>query len=452
MDMTKVWQYIDEHQEEYIALLEKFVNQPSISAQGIGLREMAELVRQTQESLGAKSELIETCKYPIVSGYLDNGAERTVLLYNHYDVQPPEPLEKWNTDPFKATIQDGRFIARGSADNKGSMLSRYCAIDAYQKVYGKLPVNIRFLAEGGEEIGSPGLLDFVRQHPDRIAADGIIWEGGSKDINHGPLQVALGVKGLCYVELRCKGAKNDMHSKYGAIIESPVWRLVWALASMKNEKEEITIEGLNEAVTPASESDMEALRTIRYDEKGTLENAQQDHFVKHLTGLPLLEKFFYQPALNIAGIQAGYTGDGAKTVLPNYAMAKLDFRICPGQTPELIVDLLRKHLDKHGFSDIEIINFNNTIPYRGSVDSLIAKATIQNVERVYNMPPTIYTTIAGSSGMGVFCQETGIPAVCFGVYNDDSQTHAPNEYIFVDDYIKGIKLSTCVLHDFAEVQ
>ncbi len=451
MDMTKVWDYIDAHQEEYIALLEKFVNQPSISAQGIGLREMAELVRQTQESLGAKSQLVETCKYPIVSGYLDNGADRTILLYNHYDVQPPEPLEKWRTDPFKATIIDGKFFARGSADNKGSMLSRYCAIDAYQKVYGRLPVNIRFLTEGGEEIGSPGLMDFIRENPDKIVADGVIWEGGSKNINGGPLQVSLGVKGLCYVELRCHGAKNDMHSKYGAIVESPVWRLVWALSTMKNSNEEITIAGFNEAVTPPTPDDMEALKGMCFDEEGTLRNIGMDHFVKNLSGLELKEKFFYRPALNICGIQAGYTGEGSKTVLPNYAMAKLDFRICPGQTPEIVVDLLRKHLDAHGFSDIEIVTFSNTVPYRGRVDTPIAKAVIQNVERVYGMPPTVYTSIAGSSGMGHFCNATGMPAVCFGVYNDDSQTHSPNEYIFVDDYIKGIKLSACVLHDFAEV-
>lgn len=452
MDMTKVWQYIDDHREEYLALLEKFVAQPSISAQGVGLREMAQLVLEAQQALGAKSQLVETCKYPIVSGYIDNGAERTILLYNHYDVQPPEPLEKWNTDPFKASIIDGKLFARGAADNKGSMLSRYCAIDAYQKVYGKLPVNIRFLTEGSEEIGSPGLLDFVKQNPDKIDADGIIWEGGSKDINGGPLHVALGVKGLCYVELRCKGAKNDMHSANAAIVESPVWRLVWALSTLKNQNEEITIEGFNEAVVPPTESDIEAIRAMPFNEKGMLENIGMDHFVKNLTGLPLLEKFLYKPALNICGIEAGYTGEGAKTVLPNCAMAKLDFRICQGQTPELVIELLRKHLDKHGFADIEIISYSSTVPYRGSVDSLIAKATIQNVERVYGMPPTVYTCMAGSTGMGHFCNETGIPAVCFGVYTDDSQLHAPNEYIFVEDYIKGIKLSACVLHDFAEVQ
>lgn len=452
MDMTKIWDYIDAHRDEYLALLEKFVNQPSVSAQNIGIREMAQLVKQTQEALGAESQLIETCKYPIVSGYLDNGAERTLLLYNHYDVQPPEPLEKWHTDPFKATIVDGKLFARGSADNKGSMLSRYCAIDAYQKVYGKLPVNIRFLTEGGEEIGSPGLMDFIKEHPDRVAADGIIWEGGSKDINDGPLQVALGIKGLCYVELRCHGAKNDMHSMNAAIVESPVWRLVWALSTLKDPQEHITIEGFNEAVVPPTKGDEEALASMHFDEKGMLEAIGMDHFVGGLTGMALKEKFLYQPALNICGIEAGYTGEGAKTVLPNYAMAKLDFRICQGQTPEMVVELLRRHLDRHGFSDIEIVNYSNTVPYRGSVDSLIAKAVIQNVERVYGMPPTVYTCLAGSSGMGYFCNATGIPAVCFGVYNDDSQPHAPNEYIFVEDYFKGIKLSACVLHDFASVQ
>ena len=175
-DAKKVWAYIDEHKEEYIDLLKKFCAQPSVSAQNWGIREMAELVRDTVTKLGGNGILVETEGNPFVYGMIDNGAERTMTLYNHYDVVPPEPYELWKTPPFEPTVIDGRLYARGSSDNKASLLSRYIAVDAYQKVLGKLPINIKFLAEGEEEIGSPHLMEFIRDNPDKIQSDGIVWE------------------------------------------------------------------------------------------------------------------------------------------------------------------------------------------------------------------------------------------------------------------------------------
>lgn len=450
--VKQVWDYIEAHQDEYIALLKKFCSQPSVSAQNWGMREMAEIVRETIDSLGGNGQLCETGGNPIVYGMLDFGRERTLTLYNHYDVVPPEPYELWETPPFEPTVIGDKIVARGVADNKGSLLSRYCAIDAWLKVHGTLPINIKFMAEGEEEIGSVHLGDFVRANMDKVKSDGIIWEGGSKDINHGPLQVALGVKGVTTFELRCRGANSDLHAYNAAIVENPVWRLVKALSSMKNEKDEITIDHFFDTIPQLTAEEIKYVEDFTYDEAGMLESIGRKDFINNLTGLPLKKKLFLEPSINIQGIQAGYTGEGFKTVLPSYAFCKIDIRTVLGQTPEGVLQQVRDHLDRRGFTDIEIVPGHSTIPFRCPPGTWLAKAVIPNVEEVYGMPPVVHPNMAGSNGMGFLCSLTGIPAICFGVFNDDSHCHAPNEYIFLEDFINGIKLSAAVFQDFARVE
>lgn len=447
--MEKVYKYIDEHQEEYIQLLKDFCNQPSVSTENIGMKEMAALVKKTLVSLGTEIEQIETSGYPIVYGEINQEKERTLTFYNHYDVQPVDPIDQWKTDPFESTIIDGKFYARGCADNKGSMLSRICAVHAYQKVYGKLPLNIKFIIEGEEEVGSPHLKEFAKKYPDKLKADALIWEGGSKNID-GPLQVGLGVKGMCYVELHAKGANNDLHSLNAAIVENPAWRLVQALNTLKNEKDEILIEGFYDTIREPNTGDMEYLENMLYEEDVMKKSMGIKSFINNLTGIELKKKFLYEPTCNICGIESGYTGEGSKTVLPSFAKVKMDLRLVYNQKPDEIVALLRKHLDNHGFSDIEIIYESGKNPYWTDGNSLIARTVIQNVERVYKMPPVIYRNIAGTTSISDLCQDTNIPAVLYGVYNDESQIHAPNENIYVKDYIDGIKLTATVINEFAK--
>lgn len=447
--MKKVYSYIESHQDEYIKLLKDFCNQPSVSAENIGMEEMAALVKKTLVSLGAEIEQIETSGYPIIYGEINQGKERVLTFYNHYDVQPVDPLDQWKTDPFESTIIDGRFFARGSGDNKGSMLSRICAIDAYQKVYGKLPLNIKFIIEGEEEVGSPHLKEFSEKYPEKLCTNGIIWEGGSKNIN-GPLQVALGVKGLCYVELRARGANNDLHSSNAAIVENPAWRLVWALSTLKNEKDEILIDGFYDTIKQPTQEDIKYLENMLYEEEVMKKSMGIKSFINNLTGVELKKKLLYEPTCNICGIESGYVGKGAKTIMPSFAKVKIDFRLVYNQKPDDIVSILRKHLDKHGFSDIEIVYMSGENPHRTDSNSLIAKTVIQNVEPIYKMPPVIYRNLAGTTAMSDLCGSTNIPAVLYGVCNDESNIHAPNENIYVKDYLDGIKLTATVIHEFAK--
>lgn len=450
--MDKLYDYIDEHNDEYLDLLKAFCNQPSISTQNVGMDKMMEMVKKELNAVGADIKQLDTSGYPIIYGEIDNGRERTITFYNHYDVQPVEPVSEWDSDPFDATVRDGKIYARGAADNKGSMLSRICAVKAYQQVWGELPVNVKFIIEGEEEVGSPHLKEFSEKYPDKLKTDGIVWEGGGKNVNRGPLQVILGVKGLLYVELRAKGASCDLHSENAAIIKNPAWRLVWALASLKNERDEITVDGFYDSVKKPSKEDMKYLDELVYEEELMLNSRGVTSFINNLTGTALKEKFLYQPALNICGIQSGYTLEGSKTVLPSTAVVKMDFRLVYDQKPEEVLNLLRIHLHKRGFDDIEIVPMGMKNPYWTAADSALARTVINNVEKIYGQKPVVYRSIAGTTSMYDLCQDTNIPAVMYGVDHDESQIHGPNENIYIDDYINGIKLTATVLREFAQTK
>lgn len=447
--MEKVFAYIDAHQEEYIALLKKFCSQPSIAAQHLGIEEMAAMVREHLDMLGAETQLVPTDGNPVVYGEIDSGRERTLTFYNHYDVQPPEPLDEWLSPPFSPEIRDGRIFARGVADNKGSFLSRWCAIDAYQKVHGRLPCNIKFITEGEEEVGSPNLDPFRIAHPDMVKTDGIVWEGGSKDINRGPLQITMGWKGLCYLELRCRGAASDLHSMNAPIVPNAAWRLVWALATMKNEKDEITIDHFYDDILPSTEEDMACLAQLNYDEEQVKISNGIDRFINGLTGTALKEKLLYKPTFNIAGIVSGYTGEGSKTVIPSYAACKIDVRLVQGQDADRVAELVRRHLDSRGFTDVEVVKLSGKNPYRADTASRIVRAALRNAERIYGMKPSVYRNGAGTTAMGSFCGPEGIDAVSFGIDHMESHIHAPNENIYLEDYISGIKMTAAVMEDFA---
>lgn len=446
--MKEIYRYIDEHQKEYLELLRKFLKQPSISTSGVGMSEMVLLLKNTLKDMGFSVEEIKTDGYPIIYGVLSGKGKRTLTFYNHYDVQPVDPIDEWEVGPFSGTIKNGMIISRGSADNKGQLLSRLCAIDAYQKVYGNLPINIKVIYEGEEEIGSPHLADFRQLYPDKLATDGIVWEGGGRETN-GPAHITLGVKGLLYVELRVRTANIDAHSCNAPIWPNAVWRMVWALNTLKNEKDEVLIEGFYDSVKPLSNKDKYHLKNIPYDEEEILSKMGMKGFINNVTGEQLVEKYLYTPTCNICGIKGGYVEKGSKTVLPAYAIAKLDFRLVPEMKGEQIIKLLRKHLDKHGFSDVEIITISSQPTYRTNYDNPLVNAAIAASKEVYRFPPVVYPTDPGTMGAYHFCNDTGIPCVMYGVSNMFSQIHAPNENIYVEDYILGIKMSASVIDKFA---
>ncbi len=437
--MDKYRAFLDENRDRFIRELQDFCQQPSVAAQNLGMREMADKVLQRLERLGASAHLVPVPDgQPVIVAEIGEG-KRTLMIYDHYDVQPPEPMAEWETGPWEAAIRDGKLYARGVADNKGDLLSRIHAIEAYQAAVGPLPLKIRFVIEGEEEIGSTHLPQFAAQNRRLIeGADGCLWEFGGKDINGRP-QLFCGLKGIVYVELHARGARRDLHSSLAAIVVDPAWRLTWALATLKAADERILIDGFMDRVRPPTSAEMDALATIPFDGEKLKEDFGIPAFLGNLNGIDLLKKYLYEPTCTICGLYSGYIGQGSKTVLPNSAFAKIDFRLVPNLTPDLVVELLRKHLDRRGFQDIEIrLTETGEEVARSPLDSPIVRAAVDSMRVVYPKEPVIFPTSAGSGPMYVLCQALGIPAVSAGCSWHDSRVHAPNESIRLDDYFEAM--------------
>ncbi len=449
--MDDVYAYIDEHARDYISLLQQFCHQPSIAAQSAGMLEMAKMVEAELEALGAAPRLVDTRGgFPVVYGSLTGSSNRTLSFYNHYDVQPADPLDQWESDPWAAEIRDGRIWARGVADNKGNTVARIAAIRAWQAVRGELPLNFKFIVEGEEEIGSPHLYNFAEDHPEMCAADACIWEFGGRDIDGRP-QVHLGLKGICYVELRAKGARLDWHSSVATSVPNPAWRLVWALATLKDQDERVLIPGFYDNVVPPTPAEIGVLERIPDTERERLDDLGIDRFLQDLSGVELAKRDYFQPTCTISGILSGYTGQGSKTVLPGTAMAKLDMRLVANQDPHDIYRLLRKHLDDQGFDDIDTELLGPGFPARTRFDAPIARVVAETFTELYGQDPAVYPTSAGSGPWHQICSQFGIDACTAGVGHGRSQAHAPNENIYVDDFILGIKHIAAIMDRFAAI-
>lgn len=446
--MNLVYERIKSNKEKYLTWLEKVCNQPSVSAQNRGMKEMFTILEDLFKEVGATTETIETDGYPVLIAEFAGESDKTLAFYNHYDVQPEDPLDEWESDPFQTTYKDDLIFARGTADNKGNIIARLAAVDAYQQVHGKLPTGIKFIIEGEEEVGSPYLEHLAKEHTSKIQADAILWEGGVREYNNKRLHVGLGVKGIAYVELIANGAKHDLHSSEAVIIENPAWELTWALSTLKSRDEKVLIDGFYDDIQPLTEQAEKFIETLEYDEEYTKSNYEIDGFLQGVSGYDLKKRLISEPTCTICGIKSGYIDEGAKTVLPSKATAKLDFRLVPGQSPHKIVKLLRNHLDNSGFKDIEIRSLNHLEPYNTDPDDPFVKLVLDAVDEVYEEDPIIYANLAGSSPMHKLLSNCPMPAVQIGVANTNSKFHAPNENITVNDFFQGIQVVANIMEKF----
>ncbi len=445
--MDDILGYIDDHLPDTIRRLQDFCRQPSIAAQRVGMAEMAALVQRTLDMAGARAELVATAGFPVVVGRFAAAGPKTLMFYNHYDVQPPEPLELWTSPPFAAEIRDDHLYARGVADNKGNLVARLAAVEAWLAVRGTLPLSVLFVVEGEEEIGSPNLGRFAEDHVERLRADGCVWEAGYKDTK-GRLEIALGAKGILAVDLRVRSLGRDLHSANAAIAESAAWRLVWALHCLKGADERVRIPGFYDDVRPPDERDRAMLAAWDFDETGQMAEFGADCFLLELTGEALKERLLFQPTCNICGIRTGYGGLGIKTVLPAEALAKVDFRLVPDQDPSDILEKLRQHLDEEGFGDVEIVVEAPEPPARTDPDDPFARAVVAAAGQVYGAQPVVKPLMAGTGPMYELCQRWGIPAVGSGVGWAGSRSHSPNENINLEDFRQGIHHMAWVIEIF----
>lgn len=447
--LARAFAAVDAGRIGLIGELQQLCRQPSIAAQNVGMRETATMVKKMMEDAGLRAELVETGGHPVVYGELDVGAPRTLLFYDHYDVQPPEPLDEWTYPPFGAEIHDGVLYARGVSDNKGNFTARIQAIRLLRDAAGDLPVNIKFICEGEEEIGSEHLGDFIKANAARLKADGAIWESGYRQANGQP-GLYFGAKGMLYVELRVKGANRDLHSASAATVENPAWRLVWALNTFKGPDERVLVDGFYDDVVPPTATDREWLARMAGDETERLRALGIKQYLLGLTGIGLGVKSLFMPTCTICGLTSGYQGPGSKTVLPRQASAKIDFRLVPKQRPEKILELVKAHLAKHGFGDIEVTVYSFEPAGRTSMDDPIAKVLIETAREVYGLEPSVAPTQAGSGPIHWLVDYLGIPTGSMGVGWHRANNHAPDESINVDDYFLNMKHVIMLMARYAE--
>jgi len=453
MTFARFDRYVDRHARNFAERLQALCRMPSVAARGTGMRAIAETVEQMMQRVGIGTRSFRVgAGYPIIYGECGSGPQ-SFVVYGHYDVQPVGHLAEWSVGPFAATIIDGKLYARGAANSKGDLAARLAAVEAYQKTFGKLPVSLRFLIDGEDGLGSPSLYRFASENPEMLAAEGCIWDEGYKDTKERPV-ISLGFKGIEFLELRAHGARTDLHSKWGAIVPNPAWRLVQALATITSPKGVITIDGFSSRIAPISDEDAEALKAIELDEMGLKREFRIGGWVRSMKGPALVKEHIFGPTCTICGIQTGHTEAGVKTVLPSTAMARLDFRLVPDLTPELVLQLLRDHLDVRGFKDIEIIELANAPLVKSSARSSVARAVIGSAAEVYGVPPLVYPMDPSSGPVGAVCGASSppTPVASFGISYAGSNPHGPDENIRVDDFLQSIKFIGRVIHKLGETK
>ncbi|CAN5868343.1 M20/M25/M40 family metallo-hydrolase [soil metagenome] len=441
----EVYAYIDANQERHLENIRRWLRQPSISAENQGVQQMAEMLREDLRRIGFReAELVPTSGHAGVWGYYDAGAERTLVVYMMYDVQPVEP-EGWQVEAFDASIVDhplGRVLmARGATNQKGPQRAFLNAIEAIIATHGRLPVNLMVAAEGEEELGSPNYPEIIDRYEPRMrTADGVFFPFNGQSAN-GEVSMFLGVKGIVYFEMEARGGPHggptraEIHSSLKAMADAPAWRLMQALASLTSEDgNTITVPGYYDAIRPpnAEEQRLVAGMLERWEQQEGLmrQGLGLERWAGGMSARDALMHNLFNTTLNIDGIWGGYSGPGMKTILPHRVTAKLDSRLVPNQTPEEALRLIRAHLDAQGFTDIEVRQLSGYAPAQSSVEAPLVRAAIGAYNK-YGRTPSVAPRIAGSAPYYIFTERLGLPMIAGGM-GHGSGAHAPNEYMVIE--------------------
>lgn len=445
--------YLETHPDEALSLLQQLCRQPSVAAQNLGMAEMADLLASLLADAGFETRLIEVeGAPPYVYGEQRGASPFTLLLYNHYDVQPAEPLDLWDSPPFEPTVREGKLYARGVSDNKGEIATRLAAIRALRAGLGELPITIRWIIEGEEEIGSPHFAALAEQHAALLRADACLWEGAGFDPDGRP-ELVLGTKGMLYVQYEVESMARDAHSGQAPILPSAVWRLVQALASLRAPDGRVRIPGFYDDVRQPTAAELDALADQPDMEGFMRQDYGIEQFVDGLTGLPLRQRQAFSPTCNIAGLLSGYTGQGVKTVLPARAMAKMDFRLVPNQDPQDILVKLRAHLDAEGYEDVRIAPLGMAEPVVTPIDHPFVQRISTIAASFAGKRPSISPLIGGTLPLlGALQRFVGVPGLMApgnaGYWG--SAEHAPNEHIRLSDLQRAVRFNCRMFQALAE--
>jgi acetylornithine deacetylase/succinyl-diaminopimelate desuccinylase-like protein len=444
-------------EDDALRILEALCRQPSISAEARALVETAEVVDEFLSDAGFETQRLQVIGSPAaVYGEHQGRSEYTLLLYNHYDVQPVDPLDLWKSPPFEPTIRDGKLFGRGTADNKGELAVRIAVIRALRDQDGELPCRIRWIIEGEEEVLSPHFDEIVRLNADLLRADGCLWEGAPARLSDGRPSIGLGFKGALAVRLDVRVMDSDGHSALAAVAPSGTWRLIHALASLRDRDGRVLIPGFYDGVQRPTRAEEEAIA-----EQGDAmeEQARATHgirsFLDNVTGAAYRERISFAPTANVAGIHGGYDGPGMKTVLVAEARAWVDFRLVPDQQPERILELLRGHLQREGFGDIEVSVLGMSEAAGTPIEHPFVRRVIRVAEEASGDPAAVVPRIGGSLPIIASLQRhLGVPGLSApdNPFSFGSLVHAPNEHIRLDDLRAAIRFTYALFQDLGTAQ
>lgn len=449
--------FVKKHEERFLEELKDFIRIPSISTlpehEG-DVRRAAEFVASGMRSVGLENvEIIATAKYPLVyADWLNAPGRPTVLCYGHYDVQPPDPIEAWHTPPFQPTVRNGNLYARGAVDDKGQMYMHLKAIECLMALHGKLPINVRFIIEGEEEIGGASIASFVAENPAKLKAD-VALVSDTAMYAEGIPTLCIGLRGLMYTEVECQGPKRDLHSGlYGGAAPNPIFGLIELLAKAKNDDGVIQIPGFYDDVEEPAAAEMASWNGLPFNEAKYLRDEVGSSCLTGEPGRSVFEKTWSRPALEIHGIAGGFTGAGAKTVIPSAATAKVSFRLVPAQDPAKIFAAwqefvtantpkgLKMHVRKLSAAPASVVS-----PDHPAI-RLAAEAFAEVLGR-----KTVFTRSGGSIPIvGDFARHLGIPTILMGLGLPDDGLHSPNEKFKVENFYLGIRTVADFLEKYGQ--
>jgi acetylornithine deacetylase/succinyl-diaminopimelate desuccinylase-like protein len=454
--MEQILSFIDSNRQRYLSELKELLAIPSVSSQterNPDMRRTAEWLKNHMTSIGLQNaQILETDGHPVVyADWLGAASKPTILIYGHYDVQPEDPVDLWKTPPFEATERDGNLYARGTADDKGQIFIHLKAIEAFLNNGGALPVNIKIIFEGEEEIGSDHLGKFVGEHKDLLNAD-VIVISDSDMFAKGIPSITYALRGIAYMEVEVTGPNTDLHSgSYGGVLHNPIQALTEMIASLHDKNGRITVKGMYDDVRPLTKAERVAFKKLPWNDK----KYAQSLGLKKLygeKGYTTLERLWARPTLECNGIWGGYTGEGAKTVLPSKAFAKISMRIVPDQSSIKIAKLFEKHLKAIAPKtiDIKVRTLHGGEPAITPIDSPGVQAAVAALEKGFGKKPLYQRDGASIPIVVDFKKLLSIDSVLLGFGVPEENAHAPNEYIILENFFGGIKTVVHYYREFPE--
>ena len=443
--------YVDKNFTTLVSDLQKLIQQPSVSAKNLGLEECAGLVVQMMKKSGIQAEILRVKKGvpPAIYGEVKSkkNPDKTLLFYNHYDVQPEEPLELWDYKPFSGKIKGNKIYGRGSADDKGELITRIKAVESFLKTTGDVPCNIKFFIEGEEEIGSVHIEDYLSRYQEKLSCDAVIWEFGYVDEKDRPI-ISLGMKGLLYVELSKTESIRDAHSSLAVIIENPAWRLVEALKTLRDSNGRVLIKDWYKEVDKFTPQDLKIIASEPFDENSFKQEYGIKKFVGDKKGVAIKKALVGEPTCNIAGFTSGYEGPGAKTVLPSKALVKIDFRLIPKMDPGKQLLRLKKHLKQNGFGDIVVTKIHGEAAARTRLSDPFVKTVKKAADESFGKS-ILSVSSAGTGPMFSFVKFLHSPCIAVGSTYVFARIHSPNEFARIDLLRKTTKCMCKIIRNFA---